>query len=69
MWDPSKTRTISSKSHSHNCDFNVFEGQVVHGVPLVVVSAGTVVYDETGVCISEQSEHYFSILEFAVKHI
>ena len=28
VWDPTKTRVISAKTHHHAVDFNIFEGQV-----------------------------------------
>ena len=49
LWNPTATRTISAKSHHHNCDFNIFEGMTCHGVAEVVISGGRVVLDEDGV--------------------
>lgn len=42
IWDPYATRTISSKTHHHAVDFNIFEGMLVRGVPDVVISRGKV---------------------------
>ncbi|XP_042318914.1 dihydropyrimidinase isoform X2 [Sceloporus undulatus] len=44
IWDPKATRTISAKTHHHAIDFNIFEGMVCHGVPVVTISRGRVVY-------------------------
>nr|XP_060631738.1 dihydropyrimidinase [Anolis sagrei ordinatus]XP_060631739.1 dihydropyrimidinase [Anolis sagrei ordinatus]XP_060631740.1 dihydropyrimidinase [Anolis sagrei ordinatus] len=44
IWDPKATRTISAKTHHHAIDFNVFEGMVCHGVPVVTILRGKVVY-------------------------
>merc|ERR1711997_731458 len=32
IWDPTKSRTISAKTHHHAVDFNIFEGMNVHGI-------------------------------------
>lgn len=53
IWDPNQTRRISSKTHHHACDFNIFEGMVCHGVPVVVISNGRVVVDEDGLHITQ----------------
>ncbi|KJE88566.1 dihydropyrimidinase [Capsaspora owczarzaki ATCC 30864] len=44
VWDAEASRTISAKTHHHAVDFNIFEGMTVHGVPLVTISRGKVVY-------------------------
>ena len=49
VWDPNQTRTISSKTHHHACDFNIFEGMTCHGVAVYVISGGRVCVDEEGV--------------------
>jgi dihydropyrimidinase len=36
------TRKISSKTHHHACDFNIFEGMKCHGVPEVVIVGGKI---------------------------
>jgi dihydropyrimidinase len=46
LWDASATATISAATHHHNCDRSIFEGFEVTGLPMVVVSAGNVVYQE-----------------------
>ncbi|XP_004680059.1 PREDICTED: dihydropyrimidinase [Condylura cristata] len=45
IWDPKATRTISATTHHQAVNFNIFEGMVCHGVPLVTVSRGKVVYE------------------------
>ncbi|XP_022915660.1 dihydropyrimidinase isoform X2 [Onthophagus taurus] len=46
IWNPSKTRVISAKTHHQAVDFNVFEGMECHGVPEYVIVNGRVCVDE-----------------------
>ncbi|XP_063218841.1 dihydropyrimidinase isoform X1 [Bacillus rossius redtenbacheri] len=46
VWDPSKTRVISAKTHNQAVDFNIFEGMECHGVPEYVIISGRVCVDE-----------------------
>ncbi|CAM4561201.1 unnamed protein product [Leuciscus chuanchicus] len=43
VWDPDACRTISASSQAQGGDFNLFENQCCHGVPLVTISRGRVV--------------------------
>ncbi|OPJ83748.1 dihydropyrimidinase [Patagioenas fasciata monilis] len=64
IWDPSATRTISAKTHHQANDFNIFEGMVCHGVPVVTVSRGKVVYEGSGnrsVSLFLLREHHIQI--------
>ena len=44
IWNANATRTISAKTHHHAVDFNIFEGQVVHGVPEITIAGGVIAY-------------------------
>lgn len=58
VWDGEATRTISAKTHHQAVDFNIFEGMVCHGVPLVVISQGRVVVDHGKVDVVRGSGRY-----------
>jgi dihydropyrimidinase len=44
VWGPNLRKVISSKSHHHACDYNIFEGLEVTGLPAVTISNGRVVW-------------------------
>ncbi len=48
VWDPLKTHTISAKTHHMRCDYNLFEGTEVQGVPVIVYQRGYCLVDENG---------------------
>lgn len=39
-------RKISARTHHQAVDYNIFEGMECHGVPVVTISRGKVVYEE-----------------------
>lgn len=45
VWDPDFKRIISSKTHHHKVDFNIFEGQEVFGKALYTFSNGNMVWN------------------------
>jgi len=44
IWNPTASRVISAKTHHHAVDFNIFEGQTVHGVPEITIAGGKIAY-------------------------
>jgi dihydropyrimidinase len=45
IFDPDKERTISAKAHHMNCDYSLFEGFKIKGMPETVLSRGKVVIE------------------------
>lgn len=43
IWDPEKETTISAKTHHSQADYNPYEGRVVKGAPMMVLSRGKVI--------------------------
>ncbi|XP_037308892.2 dihydropyrimidinase isoform X1 [Pungitius pungitius] len=52
IWDPKMTRRISAKTHHQAVDYNIFEGMECHGVPVVTISRGQVVYEQGRLTVS-----------------
>jgi len=46
IWDPERRVTISNDILHHNVDYTPFEGMVVEGWPVTIISRGTVVCDD-----------------------
>ncbi|KAM7362740.1 dihydropyrimidinase-like isoform 2-T4 [Cochliomyia hominivorax] len=53
IWNPNATRKISKDTHHHNCDFNIFEGLICHGVPEIVLVRGRVCVENGEVHVVE----------------
>lgn len=45
VWDPNKTHTLSASTHHMRCDYNLFEGMQVQGMPVQVYLRGTKIVD------------------------
>ncbi|XP_030375787.1 dihydropyrimidinase isoform X2 [Scaptodrosophila lebanonensis] len=53
IWNPNATRTISKDTHHQACDFNIFEGMTVHGVPEFVLVHGRICVENGLVRVAE----------------
>jgi len=58
VWDGDATRVISSKTHHHAVDFNIFEGMTVHGIATVTISRGVVVWENNHLLTKPGSGRY-----------
>ncbi len=45
VWDPNKRHTISAETHHMRCDYNVYEGMKVKGMPVQVFQRGKKLVD------------------------
>jgi len=45
VWDPTKTRTISARTHHQNVDTNIYEGMTITGNAAVTLSRGRVLWE------------------------
>lgn len=60
-----KHRTISAKTHHHANNFNIFEGTVCHGVPVVTISKGKVAYESGVFSVTAGDGKYISRKPFS----
>jgi dihydropyrimidinase len=58
VFDPDRRLTIRAAEHHSNVDYNVFEGQAVHGSPRTVLVRGTVVVED-GKLVAEPGHGQF----------
>jgi dihydropyrimidinase len=60
VWDPQKSHTLSAQSHHMRCDYNLFEGMEVRGVPVMVFQRGNLLVDGDAWHGSSGSGHYIT---------
>ncbi|XP_071954682.1 dihydropyrimidinase-like isoform X2 [Antedon mediterranea] len=60
IWDPNATRTISKDTHHHAVTMNIFEGMVCHGVPLITISNGRIVWEDEQLHVTQGAGRFVS---------
>lgn len=58
LWDPYAEDTISAKTHHQNCDTNIYEGFQIKGKPHMVITNGTVAYEDGRIKLEKGSGQY-----------
>ncbi|XP_041929216.1 dihydropyrimidinase-related protein 5a [Alosa sapidissima] len=64
VWDPDAARTISVDTQVQGGDVNLYEGLRCHGVPLVTISRGRVVYENGIFTCAEGSGKFYPLRTF-----
>uniref|UniRef100_A0A8C7F4P2 Dihydropyrimidinase like 5a n=1 Tax=Oncorhynchus kisutch TaxID=8019 RepID=A0A8C7F4P2_ONCKI len=64
VWDPEGTRTISVDTQVQGGDYNLYESLRCHGVPLVTISRGRLVYENGVFTCSEGSGKFYPLRTF-----
>uniref|UniRef100_A0A8C7KDL2 Dihydropyrimidinase like 5a n=1 Tax=Oncorhynchus kisutch TaxID=8019 RepID=A0A8C7KDL2_ONCKI len=64
VWDPEGTRTISVDNQVQGGDYNLYESLRCHGVPLVTISRGRLVYENGVFTCSEGSGKFYPLRTF-----
>ena len=65
VWDPSRSRTISAKTHHQQVDYNIFEGMEVLGINTKTISQGKLVYDDGDLKVTRGAGRYVDRPPFA----
>uniref|UniRef100_A0A673XGX7 Dihydropyrimidinase like 5a n=1 Tax=Salmo trutta TaxID=8032 RepID=A0A673XGX7_SALTR len=64
VWDPEGTKTISVDNQVQGGDYNLYESLRCHGVPLVTISRGRLVYENGVFTCSEGSGKFYPLRTF-----
>uniref|UniRef100_A0AAQ4PI64 Dihydropyrimidinase like 5a n=1 Tax=Gasterosteus aculeatus aculeatus TaxID=481459 RepID=A0AAQ4PI64_GASAC len=64
VWDPEGSKTISVDNQVQGGDFNLYEGLRCHGVPLVTISRGRLVYENGMFTCAEGSGKFCPLRTF-----
>jgi dihydropyrimidinase len=61
IWNHKANQIISSKSHHHASDYNIFEGMKITGSPEYVIVKGKVCFEDNNVRVSEGSGQFVQL--------
>lgn len=61
IWNHQVNQTISSKTHHHACDYNIFEGVKVSGAPEFVIVKGKVCFEDENVRVAEGHGNFIEL--------
>ncbi|EPB68954.1 phenylhydantoinase domain protein [Ancylostoma ceylanicum] len=65
IWNPNQSRTVSKATHHHAIDYNVFEGQVLHGVAETTISRGKIVWMNNELNVEAGTGRFVPLLPYA----
>ncbi|KAG5681562.1 hypothetical protein PVAND_010982 [Polypedilum vanderplanki] len=65
IWNHQANKTISSKTHSHASDYNIFEGVKVSGAPEFVIVKGKVCYEDDNPRVAEGFGNYIELSPYS----
>ncbi|CAJ0568342.1 unnamed protein product, partial [Mesorhabditis spiculigera] len=61
IWNPDATKIISKDTHHQAVDYNIFEGQTVHGVAEVTISRGKIVWQDQRLSVEAGAGKFVSL--------
>jgi dihydropyrimidinase len=65
VWDPTHKGIISTKTHGHKCDTNIYEGFPIKGRPQIVILNGKIVFEDDVLKLGKGSGRYLSRKPFS----
>ncbi|CAJ0602786.1 unnamed protein product [Cylicocyclus nassatus] len=65
IWNPNASRVISKSTHHHAIDYNVYEGQVIHGLAETTISRGKIVWTKNQLQTTPGSGKFIPLLPFS----
>ncbi|KAL6739582.1 hypothetical protein Aduo_013019 [Ancylostoma duodenale] len=65
IWNPNQSRVVSKATHHHAIDYNVFEGQELHGVAETTISRGKIVWMNNELNVQAGTGRFVPLLPYA----